>query len=68
MTTLIETPVARLVGGECPEGGLTLEERLARGLEDVRVEGRAECPLCRGRLAPAGADRARCTDCGSEIS
>ena len=70
MTTLLETPTAGLAGGERSEHGarLTLEERLDLVLEGVRADGQAACPVCRGPLAPAGADRARCGDCGSEIS
>ena len=69
MTTLLDTPTPALAGEERAErGGLTLEERLGLVLEDVRADGHAECPVCRGPLAPAGPECARCGGCGSQIS
>ena len=69
MTTLLETPTPDLAVEQHRErGGLTLEARLDLVLEGVRADGHAECPLCHGALAPAGPERARCGDCGSEIS
>ena len=43
--------------------GSTLEDVILGAWEDLAVEGRAECPVCRERLAPAG-----CSSCGSALS
>lgn len=49
---------------------LTLGWRLERAWERLATGGRVECPLCRGRMsraAGAGAEPARCADCGSAL-
>jgi len=44
--------------------GVTLEDRILGVWEDLVADGRAECPVCGGRLdAVAG-----CGACGSELS
>ena len=45
-------------------GGLTLEDTVLGVWEDLTGEGRAECPVCGGRMRAAGA----CDGCGSELS
>ncbi len=41
---------------------VTLEEVILGVWEDLRVEGRAECPVCAAELTPAG-----CSSCGSAL-
>ena len=45
---------------------LTLGRGLAVAWERLLVAGAAECPVCRGRLVPAG-DAARCECCRAEL-
>ena len=45
-------------------GRLTLEDTILGVWEDLTGEGRAECPVCGGRMRAAGA----CDGCGSELS
>ena len=69
MTTLLETLApAPDLEERAERGGLTLEDRLGLVLDALRADGHAECPVCRGPLTAAGYERARCGDCGSEIS
>jgi hypothetical protein len=50
-------------------GRLTLEQRLDSVWEGLRADGAAECPVCHGRMArAAGAEAARCGDCGSSLN
>jgi hypothetical protein len=42
---------------------LTLEDLVLGAWDDLTARGRAECPVCRGSLEPAG-----CTACGSQLS
>ncbi|NLT07207.1 MAG: hypothetical protein GXY03_12980 [Solirubrobacterales bacterium] len=53
-----------------PVGGrrLTLEQKLDSVWEGLRTDGAAECPVCHGAMEGAGGGRARCRDCGSELS
>ena len=77
MTSALATPEGRLFTepagagsarrAYAPAGGrLTLEERLAGALEEARAQGRTECPVCEGPMAPTGAG-ATCRHCGSSI-
>ena len=43
--------------------GLTLEDVILGAWEDLASSGRAECPVCRGRLRVTS-----CRSCGSELS
>jgi hypothetical protein len=43
--------------------GSTLEDLVLGAWEDLAVEGRAECPVCGGKMSPPG-----CSDCGSQLS
>ena len=43
--------------------GLTLEDVILGAWEDLATNGRAECPVCRGRLWVTS-----CRNCGSELS
>ena len=44
--------------------GRTLEDVILGAWEDLAASGRAECPVCRGRLRAAGG----CDGCGSDLS
>ena len=44
--------------------GLTLDDVILGAWEDLAASGRAECPVCRGRLRAAGG----CDACGSDLS
>ena len=67
MTTLLETPAARLAGEErADHGAVTLEERLDLVLAGVHADGRADCPVCGGGMERMGS-HARCGDCGSRL-
>jgi len=56
--------LTRSAGRLFEPSGSTLEDRILGAWEDLGERGRAECPVCRGELEPAGACRA----CGSELS
>ena len=56
-TAVCEIPVA---------SGLTLGHLLTRAHEDVRADGKADCPVCGSTLLSNGGD-AECTSCGSRI-
>jgi DnaJ-class molecular chaperone len=43
--------------------GSTLEDIVLGAWEDLRLHGRAECPVCAGELEPTG-----CDTCGAELS
>jgi len=43
--------------------GLTLEDTILGVWEDLTGEGRAECPVCGGRMRAAGG----CEGCGSRL-
>ena len=43
--------------------GSTLEDIVLGAWEDLRLHGRAECPVCAGELEPSG-----CDTCGAELS
>ncbi|MEK6276948.1 MAG: hypothetical protein AABM29_02915 [Actinomycetota bacterium] len=45
-------------------GGSTLEDVILGAWEDLAAGGPAECPVCGGRMRPAGG----CDDCGSDLS
>ena len=45
-------------------GGLTLEDSILGVWEDLSGEGRAECPVCGGRMHAAQG----CQGCGSDLS
>lgn len=45
-------------------GGVTLEDAILGAWEELVAEGRAECPVCGGRLGMLRG----CEDCGSELS
>ena len=55
-------------------GGPTLDDVISGIWEAVRTGVGASCPVCSGELAPiqpasgGGVPRARCRDCGSELS
>jgi len=42
---------------------LTLEDLVLGAWEDLAARGRADCPVCRAWLEPAG-----CSACGSQLS
>jgi hypothetical protein len=46
-----------------PEGA-TLEDAVLRIWDDLLVDGRADCPVCRSAMTQAG----RCEGCGAELS
>jgi hypothetical protein len=45
-------------------GGMTLEDLVLGVWEELIAEGRAECPVCGGPIAPS----AGCGSCGTELS
>lgn len=45
-------------------GGATLEDSILGVCEELAATGRAECPVCGGRLRVRGA----CEGCGSELT
>ena len=48
--------------------GLTLEQRLEGSLQDLRLRGSAECPLCRASMQRAADGAGECSGCGSKLS
>ena len=59
-----ERSAQRLFEPPAPEAdGVTLEDSILGVWEDLVVSGRAECPVCGGRMRPAGP----CEGCGSEL-
>jgi hypothetical protein len=44
--------------------GLTLEDVILGAWEDLAAGGPAECPVCHGRMRPAGG----CESCGSHLA
>jgi hypothetical protein len=48
---------------EPPGGGVTFEDLILERWEDLAASGRAECPVCGGRMS-----REACGGCGSELS
>jgi hypothetical protein len=44
--------------------GSTLEDVILGAWEDLAAGGPAECPVCHGRMRPAGG----CESCGSDLS
>jgi hypothetical protein len=48
---------------EPPGGEVTFEDLILGRWEDLSATGRAECPVCGGRMHSAS-----CEDCGSELS
>ena len=63
MTTLVAPPPALAPGPAV--GGLTLEQRLEEAWRELQ-DYAAACPVCGGRMAPAG-HAGRCDGCGSEL-
>jgi hypothetical protein len=62
---LAERPPAKSPAPKLFEpGGLTLEDVVLGVWEELVAEGRAECPVCGGSIAPAAA----CDSCGAELS
>jgi hypothetical protein len=58
------SPVSQGLTGRLFEpSGSTLEDTILGAWEDLELEGRAACPICHGRLEPAG-----CETCGSELA
>jgi hypothetical protein len=55
---LFEPPAGR------SDGAPTLEDAVLRTWDELVAEGRAECPVCGGRIRAASG----CEDCGSELS
>jgi hypothetical protein len=57
---------ARALGEPAPKlfepSRVTLEDLVLGVWEDLRLEGRAECPVCAAEMAPAG-----CESCGSGL-
>lgn len=45
-------------------GGSTLEDVVVALWDELAAEGRAECPVCGGSIAPATG----CGSCGAELS
>jgi tRNA(Ile2) C34 agmatinyltransferase TiaS len=61
-----ETTVARLdrAARLFEAGGRTLEDLVLERWDELIASGRAECPVCGGRLHAAGG----CDGCGSELA
>lgn len=55
-----EAPAPRLF----EPGGMTLEDLVLGLWDELATQGRAECPVCGGSIAPA----AGCDSCGAELS
>ena len=66
MTPAVLDRPESLTDQQLPGGRLTLEERLNSVLDEVRMNGSSECPVCHARVTPtpAGAD---CAGCGSRL-
>ena len=47
-----------------PHSGATLEDLVLAAWGELVSEGRTECPVCGGQMAPARG----CADCGSELT
>jgi hypothetical protein len=56
------------------DGGLTLEELLTAALEEGRMNGSTECPVCHARMSftrareGSGESAAECGGCGSRLT
>ncbi len=62
---LAEPPTAKAPAPRLFEpGGTTLEDLVLGVWDELVAEGRAECPVCGGWIAPS----AGCESCGAELS
>jgi hypothetical protein len=59
-----EPPAPRLFQPEADPGGVSLEDSILGVWEDLVGNGKAECPVCGGRMRIT----AGCEGCGSEMS
>ena len=61
----LDRPAARVpeASADRRPDGMTLEDLVLSVSDELAASGSAECPVCRGPLAPAG-----CASCGAHLS